>query len=64
MTVSHAGRQWRAKWWTQNEMPSTGGSGVWEDLGPCGGGTTTPPVTTPPVTTTSDHDTTRHHDPR
>ena len=38
MTVSHAGRQWRAKWWTQNEAPSTGGSGVWQDLGPCGGG--------------------------
>jgi chitinase len=51
MTVSHGGRQWRAKWWTQNEAPSTGGSGVWEDLGPCGGGTTTPPVTTPPATT-------------
>jgi chitinase len=50
MTVSYNGRQWRAKWWTQNAVPSTGGSGVWEDLGPCGG-TTTPPGTTPSATT-------------
>jgi chitinase len=52
MVVSYNGHQWRARWWTQNEAPSTGGSGVWEDLGPCGGNpTTTPPATTPPVTT-------------
>ncbi len=41
-TVSHGGHNWRAKWWTQDEAPSTGGTGVWEDKGTCGGGTTTP----------------------
>lgn len=30
-TVSHQGRRYRAKWWTQGEEP--GGSDVWEDLG-------------------------------
>lgn len=30
-TVSHQGRRYRAKWWTQGERP--GGSDVWEDLG-------------------------------
>lgn len=29
--VSHQGRRYRAKWWTQGEEP--GGSDVWEDLG-------------------------------
>ncbi|MGK5441127.1 glycoside hydrolase family 19 protein [Micromonospora sp. URMC 105] len=38
MRVSHQGRNWTAKWWTQYETPSTGGSGVWQDNGPCGGG--------------------------
>lgn len=33
-TVTHNGRTWRAKWGTQGETPG-GGSGVWEDLGPC-----------------------------
>lgn len=34
--VSHTGREWRAKWWTQGEEPgTTGQSGVWEDLGAC-----------------------------
>lgn len=34
--VSHAGREWRAKWWTQGEEPGTTGQwGVWEDLGAC-----------------------------
>ncbi len=38
--VSHNGHQWRAKWWTQGEEPGTTGQwGVWEDLGPCDGGT-------------------------
>ncbi|HLT11080.1 MAG TPA: glycosyl hydrolase family 18 protein, partial [Micromonosporaceae bacterium] len=64
--VSYNGRTWRARWWTQGEPPSTGGSGVWEDRGPCGptitetptttptttSTTTTPPITTPPTTTT------------
>ncbi|MBM0274934.1 glycoside hydrolase family 19 protein [Micromonospora tarensis] len=39
--VSHSGRNYRAKWWTQNEAPP-GTTGVWEDLGACGGGTTPP----------------------
>jgi chitinase len=34
--VSHAGHEWRAKWWTQGEEPGTTGQwGVWEDLGGC-----------------------------
>ena len=57
--VSHNGRTWRARWWTQGEAPSTGGSGVWEDLGPCGPAPTsttrppTPTTTTQPPTTTT-----------
>jgi chitodextrinase len=38
MNVSHNGRNWTAKWWTQGEAPSTNGSGVWADKGECGGG--------------------------
>ena len=30
-TVSHQGRRYRARWWTQGERPDS--SGVWEDLG-------------------------------
>jgi chitinase len=34
--VTNNGHEWRAKWWTQGEEPgAAGGSGVWEDLGPC-----------------------------
>ena len=33
--VSYNGHVWAAKWWTQGEAPSTGGSGVWTDEGPC-----------------------------
>ncbi len=33
--VSYNGHDWTAKWWTQGEAPSTGGSGVWTDDGPC-----------------------------
>ncbi|MEU6172930.1 chitinase [Streptantibioticus parmotrematis] len=33
--VSYQGHTWKAKWWTQGEAPSTGGSGVWQDEGPC-----------------------------
>jgi chitinase len=64
--VSYNGRKWRAKWWTQNEYPSTGGSGVWEDKGPCSGGnnptptrtntpgaTFQPPTNTPPANPTA-----------
>ncbi|MFD9128242.1 glycoside hydrolase family 19 protein [Kitasatospora sp. NPDC059571] len=44
-SASYNGHNWTAKWWTQNEVPSTGGSGVWADQGTCGGGggSTTPP---------------------
>jgi chitinase len=59
--VSHKGRNWQAKWWTQGEEPGTTGEwGVWKDLGACGGGGTTPPPptaappgTTPPPTTST-----------
>jgi predicted chitinase len=37
MQVSYNGDNWTAKWWTQWEAPSTGGSGVWADNGSCGG---------------------------
>ncbi len=36
-TASYNGRNWNAKWWTQNETP--GRSDVWADAGACGGGT-------------------------
>ncbi|MEV8509332.1 glycoside hydrolase family 19 protein [Actinoplanes sp. NPDC051475] len=36
--VSYSSHNWTAKWWTQYEAPSTGGSGVWQDNGACGGG--------------------------
>ncbi|MEU4351873.1 glycoside hydrolase family 19 protein [Streptomyces sp. NPDC023838] len=42
MTASYNGHNWSAKWWTQGETPSTGGSGVWADQGDCGGSTTPP----------------------
>ena len=53
--VSHNGRQWRAKWWTQGEEPGTTGEwGVWEDLGPCGGtAPTATPTTAPQPTATA-----------
>src|SRR5690349_10662482 len=35
--ASYTGHNWTAKWWTQGETPSTGGSGVWADNGACGG---------------------------
>nr|WP_203813099.1 glycoside hydrolase family 19 protein [Actinoplanes tereljensis] len=38
MTASYNSHNWTAKWWTQGESPSTGGSGVWQDNGSCGGG--------------------------
>ncbi|WP_420037576.1 glycoside hydrolase family 19 protein [Streptomyces sp. cg28] len=37
-TASYNGHNWQAKWWTQGETPSTGGSGVWSDQGSCTGG--------------------------
>ena len=48
--VSYGGRNWTAKWWIQYEAPSTGGTGVWTDNGPCGGSpspTSVPPTATP-----------------
>jgi len=36
--VSYNSHNWTAKWWTQYEAPSTGGSGVWSDNGTCDGG--------------------------
>jgi predicted chitinase/chitodextrinase len=38
MKASYNSHNWTAKWWTQYEAPSTGGSGVWQDSGTCGGG--------------------------
>ncbi|WP_455685262.1 chitinase C-terminal domain-containing protein [Streptosporangium sandarakinum] len=35
--VSHRGRQWEARWWTQNNEPGTGDT--WKDLGACSGAT-------------------------
>ncbi|NBM14697.1 glycoside hydrolase family 19 protein [Streptomyces sp. GC420] len=35
-TASHNGRNWLARWWTQNETPGT--AEVWADQGSCGGG--------------------------
>ncbi len=46
--VSYNGHLWQAKWWTQGEAPSTGGSGVWTDLGVCG---TQPTATNTPLPT-------------
>lgn len=43
--VTYNGHTWQAKWWTQGEAPSTGGSGVWTDLGPCGSGGSNPTAT-------------------
>jgi chitinase len=34
--VSYSGHKWKAKWWTQNEVPGTTGEwGVWLDEGAC-----------------------------
>ncbi len=39
--VQYNGVRYRARWWTQGENPATSGaSGVWENLGTCGGGNT------------------------
>ena len=50
--VSYQGRNWTAKWWTQDEAPSTGGSGVWADNGVCGSGGGNPPAAAPATTRT------------
>jgi chitinase len=47
--VSYLSRNYTAKWWTQNEVPTASGEwGVWADKGACG---STPPTTPPPTTT-------------
>ncbi|MEU0664797.1 glycoside hydrolase family 19 protein [Streptomyces lavendulocolor] len=43
--ASYNGRNWLAKWWTQNERP--GSSDVWSDQGTCGGGTDPGPSPSP-----------------
>jgi chitinase len=47
--ASYSGKNYQAKWWTQNENPAThsGQWDVWADQGACGG--TTPPTTPPPT---------------
>jgi chitinase len=54
-TASYAGHNYTAKWWTQNENPSThsGQWDVWADNGTCGGGSTPPPTQPPPPTTST-----------
>ncbi|MFD8533541.1 chitinase C-terminal domain-containing protein [Streptosporangium canum] len=47
--VSHKGRQWEARWWTQNNEP--GANDVWKDLGACAGATPSPTATPTPTTT-------------
>ncbi|MFF8291394.1 glycoside hydrolase family 19 protein [Streptomyces sp. NPDC016309] len=44
-TASYNGRNWLAKWWTQNERP--GSADVWSDQGACGGGTGPGPSPSP-----------------
>jgi Glycosyl hydrolases family 18/Carbohydrate binding domain len=63
MQVVYNNQLWQAKWWTQGEAPSTGGSGVWTLIGSCSGSsptatplpantpTNTPPTNTPPANT-------------
>ncbi len=50
--VSYNGRTWRAKWWTQNEVPGVASSGVWEDLGPCSTNPTPTSTRTPTPSST------------
>ncbi len=47
--VSYNGRIYRAKWWTQGNVPGTEEWGPWDNIGPCGG---TNPSPTPTVTPT------------
>jgi chitinase len=51
--VSYQSKNYTAKWWTTNEIPTASGQwGVWADNGACGGGTdpTTPPTSPSPTT--------------
>ncbi|WNM26983.1 glycosyl hydrolase family 18 protein [Demequina capsici] len=47
--VSYGDHNWQARWWTQGETPSSGGSGVWADEGTCSAAATNPtePTTEP-----------------
>ncbi|WP_411970852.1 chitinase C-terminal domain-containing protein [Micromonospora peucetia] len=51
--VSHAGRTWSAKWWTQGETP--GSAAVWADEGPCAASPspTTSPTASPTTSPTA-----------
>jgi len=54
-SVSYQSKNYTAKWWTTNEVPTASGQwGVWADKGACGGTTdpTTPPTTPPTGPTT------------
>lgn len=51
--ASHNGQLWRAKWWTQNEAPSTGGSGVWELISSCTGSSSSTPSSSIPSSVSS-----------
>jgi len=46
MQVVYNSQLWKAQWWTQNEAPSKGGSGVWLYVADCGSvaSCTTPPA--------------------
>jgi chitinase len=47
-SASYQGKNYTAKWWTQNEVPTGSGEwGVWKDAGACGG--STPDPTKPPT---------------
>ncbi len=47
-SVSYQNKNYVAKWWTQNEVPTASGEwGVWKDAGACGG--STPDPTKPPT---------------
>src|SRR4029453_5605930 len=61
-TASYEGKNYQAKWWTQNENPAqkSGEWDVWKNLGACGG--TTPP-SDPPTTPPTDPPTTPPTDP-
>ena len=39
MTASYDNKEWRAKWWTQGNTPSTNPDGPWAYVSDCGGGT-------------------------
>ena len=50
-SVSYQSKNYTAKWWTQNEVPTASGQwGVWADKGACEPGGT-PPTTPPPTPT-------------